>query len=337
MKYFAAFLVIVLFVSGCGTTNKNTDPSELIKEIYKGTDGLVMSFMKGAPPDEVYEESPFPINIELENKGAYDIKDGKGIISIGLENDYMEVSGWLDNKLIRAAGDSKAQFDLQGKSQANPKGDKTIASLVVDALRIKEEMSEKHESLIMATACYKYQTKVIETICIDTDVHNLLSKEKVCEVKDITLSDQGAPIAVVKIEESMQPEKYGSQLKPEFIISIENKGKGQAIKDGTDIIEKACSAEPLTNDELNVIGVSAFLPGQGDTVKQLNCDITKKNEGENKAYIKLNENKGSARCVLEEGISTEEGTFLSPLTIILDYGYTSTISKSVTITRVVGY
>lgn len=326
--------LLILLISGC-SKNKTTDQSTLIKDIYKGTDGLVMGFMPGAPPEEAYEESPFPLNLELENKGAYDIENG--FISIGLERDYMLINSWLDDDHLSPIGESGARFSLKGKSQLNPKGDKMVASLIVDSMRIKEEMSEKHESTIMATACYKYHTRVIETVCIDTDIHNLLAKKKVCEVKDMVLADQGAPIAVVKIEETMQPEQYGSMLKPEFIIQIENKGNGQAVKDGLDILDKACSAGPLSYDDFNIVAVSAVIPGPNEQQVYLSCEPRAEDSQEKIAYVKLKDNKGSARCVMEEGISTSEGTFLSPLAVTLDYGYTFTVSKPITIKRILRY
>jgi hypothetical protein len=48
----------------------------------------------------------------------------------------------------------------------------------------------------------------------------------------------------------------------------------------------------------------------------------------------LKQKEDTMRCKYEEGFDDSKGTFASPLYIVLDYGYTDTISRDVTIKKV---
>ena len=56
-----------------------------------------------------------------------------------------------------------------------------------------------------------------------------------------------------------------------------------------------------------------------------------------KAEARLREKKAIARCTLKEGIPSNRDAFTSPLKIELDYGYTLTIPKDITIEKILTY
>lgn len=339
-KKYLILVLIILLISGCKGGGKKYPVTSV--DIYKGTDGITAKFFN--VPDEVFEgseerESSFRVNVELENKGAYpEKKEGfVGYLALGIEEDYMEVKtdGWIEKKPITKILDNKkANFQLKGKTIENPLGDKGIVSVDVNAKKIRENQSERHDTDVLMTVCYKYQTKAVPTVCIDTTQYAFKEKEKSCVVKDIILNSQGAPIAVTKIETEMLPEK-AKEVKPMFLIYIENKGNGEVVnikkeKQGligdTDyVLRKACSAEPLEHDEFNSVYVKARL-GEDE----LECSP-------NNGLIRLKNKEGIVRCILEKGISQDKGTYTTPLQIIIDYGYTFTISKQVTVKRILTY
>src|SRR3989338_8077370 len=64
---------------------------------YTGTDGLLISFAKSAPPAEVYEDGPFPVKLELQNAGALNVSYEKMIITITTDPLYVDGDRIFDN------------------------------------------------------------------------------------------------------------------------------------------------------------------------------------------------------------------------------------------------
>ena len=117
-----------------------------------------------------------------------------------------------------------------------------------------------------------------------------------------------------------------NKIIPHFIIYLENKGNGEVVAE--DKIEDVCSRKPLGFRDFNKVTIKAFLSD-----KELNC-----NSGEaEKAESRLREKKDIVRCTLEEGIASNRDAFASPLKVELDYGYTFTISKDITIEKILVY
>ncbi|MBI2208669.1 hypothetical protein HYU50_04185 [Candidatus Woesearchaeota archaeon] len=305
-------ILFLIVLSGCkGTSNKSiTD-----EDVRKGFDGLAMTFTKNAPPDKVFEQSIFPIGIELKNKGASDIV--KGFLVMGFEKEYVD-----------ALKEAKETFDIKGKSIFNLNGDGEFKTLNAQAKKVGSQ-SETHPSTILATACYPYRTVLGTSVCIDTDVFGKQLRKKACQAKDLEFTNgQGAPIAITKVEVRMLPDADNDPNKviPHFIIYIENKGNGEVVAE--DKIEDVCSKKPLGFKDFNMVNIRASLSD-----KELNCNL---GEAE-KAEARLREKKDIIRCTLEEGVQSNRDAFTSPLKIELDYGYTLTISKDITIEKILTY
>ena len=304
--------LFLLVFSGCnGSSNgpiKDVD-------VRKGVDGLTMEFTKNNPPEKVFEESKFPIAIELKNKGASDIENG--ILVFGFERAYADVV---------KESDAKQEFDIKGKSVFNPNGDEEF--ITIDAkTRIIGAQSETHTSTIRVTACYPYKTIFGNSVCVDTDVYGMDGGEKACTVKDLSFSGgQGAPVTVTKVETRMLPADE-NKVKPHFIIYVENKGGGDVIS--VDKVGQACTSQALEHTDFNVIKINAVLSGM-----ELDCNI---GDDPGAATIRLRDKKDMVRCTLEQGIDRNLGTYTAPLSIELDYGYTFTISKDVIIEKILKY
>lgn len=336
-------ILFLVFVIGCTGSYPITGV-----DIYRGTDGLTLEFIEDTPPDEVFEKTIIPLGIILKNEGAYDITDG--YITFSLEEDYMlldktstrtskrgrkdydERFDWIDDeRILWEAGKPQIKFSLNGKSVENAEGEQEIMTLKSE-VRALEELSQIHESSILATACYDYKTQLAANVCVDTDIYNLKGVVKPCEVRDLSFSSQGAPVAVTRIETEIMPMDIPNMVRPQFLIHIQNKGDGLVIKKEPEVISDACSEKPLNYTKLGIIFINVYLGGDQ---KKLSCDVTDKEEDNDEKIeiVKLRDNKGVARCVLEDGIDEKEGTYPSPLKIELDYGYTHTISTEVIIKK----
>ena len=304
-KYIGLILVLFL-ISGCGSFSLNRGSISDVK-IYTGTSGLELEFLKDNPPREVYEDQIFKATVFLRNDGAFDISSG--YLLIGLEEDYMKLLYEYDQRL---------DLQLNGKSMQTPVGEERIEEFTIKTKKI-DPQTQEHESSIYVTSCYKYRTELHQDVCIDPDVYNLKPIEKACEVKDISLSSQGAPVAITKIEEKISSSESEEIMIPQFIIYIQNKGKGEVIDERK--IDDVCSAKPLTSEDINKLTIAAYLSGI-----PLEC----------KPYeLKLKNKQEKVICSLKEGIKKDEPAFTTLLSVILDYGYTQTISKKVTIKKLV--
>ncbi|MBW2988893.1 hypothetical protein KY358_01095, partial [Candidatus Woesearchaeota archaeon] len=322
----------------CKTSQKAYEPTITSKDLYEGREGLDMEFMENTPPKETFENAALPIGLMLYNKGAHDIKDG--YFSIGVEKDYMEIiQGSLRSisQDVAFEQDNRLIFNLEGKSITLPEGDEeliTFTAKVTKNLTKTDPQSEIHTSLIMATACYAYQTRAVETVCIDTDVYGFREREKPCKVSTLRLSSQGAPVAVTEIESDMLPgDDDPSVVRPRFTITVRNLGDGEVIRERS--VEAACSSSKLGIDDWNYITVKAYISGISPENK-LDCDLVKEGKDDD-GLLLLKGKQDIIRCSYEKGFDETKGAFASPLHIVLDYGYTETISREVKIKKILSH
>lgn len=313
MKKYMMILALLVFIVAC---TSQTDNNYKFEDVYKGVEGLRFSFLTNAPPREVYDESPLQIIVNLENKGAADIE--KGILAISLEKDYYKPQDFANREI-----------NLYGRSVYIRYGDQKREVYSISDVTIPETQSESHKTQIYATACYQYQTTLKADVCIDTDVYNLKERTRSCRVSDYySSSGQGAPVAIIRIEETMLPEGE-DQIRPSYKIYVRNQGKGEVVL--SDKVSEACGAT-LGEDALNKIKVKDV---KLSTYSLGDFECSPEEEGAAQPILTLRESEDFIICTLkkEKAISTDASSFLTGLEIDLEYGYTETISKEVKIVR----
>ncbi|MBI2139007.1 hypothetical protein HYU13_05430 [Candidatus Woesearchaeota archaeon] len=355
--------LLLIFLVACSGLFGKSSKDNPVKQRFTGRDGLVMEFIENAPPKEVYEKSIFPLALRLFNRGACDIGEIKdrtdcnsakvpGYLRISMEKDYLSPSYNSIKTLLEDPKDSKTKFinydgqqkmltfSLKSKDIQDVKGGQDMLQIEVEAKPLEklDPKSSLRETPITVTACYPYKTIASADICIDTDPFNLLTKEKVCEAKDIKLDSQGAPLAVTRIETQMIPKKGNTDMViPSFIITIENKGKGEVIFPEGNVIEAACSSSaPIDYKKWyrGFIIVSLTDPIKtGITKGELKCDEAVEPSGP-KSTFSLKSNIDMIRCFYEPGISKDKGAYTTPLNVELEYGYTESISSKMFIKRI---
>ncbi len=340
------FFVLLLFILGCNSLSRKTTKDI---DLHIGFDGLILEFVKNTPPLKIFEGETFPVVLKVKNSGAYSIRNNEetkeeAILSLGVERDYTKSVKLLSGARIKPVTldepdskiiDNAASFTLESKSKINLKGEEEIISYNVEAGKI-DPQSEAHPSSVTANLCYPYQTKLETAVCIEPDISGLRPGRRVCKVQDLIFSQgQGAPIAVTKIEVNMLPTLAKAQdsqnekmnIRPHFLIYIENKGKGTVI--AKEEVKNFCTKSKTSHENLNKIYVKASLADL-----QLDCGIKEKEKKE--TYIKLKDNKELVRCVVKEEDSIEgtKDAYLSPLNIELNYGYSDSISANYFIQKV---
>jgi len=327
--------IILIFIAGC--ISPNPKGTTTTSSLYKGTKGLELAFVKNAPPSRVFasvdEKNPsqFKVIVNIKNKGAYDIgfdENGaksdvnKGILVLTPEGGYVNLIGVEEQEDVKNDEKKKVSFDIRGISLSNNIGDELNIHSTLEARELSS-LSAMHTSSIFATICYLYQTKVSTSACIDPDIYGQGPGTKACEAKNLAFSGgQGAPVAVTNIEVQMVPQ--GKKVKPQFLIHVENKGNGEVVK--KEGYAKACDAEIGKSDPLNnffnVVKIQAKL-----STETLNCK-----QGDYDNIVLLDGKKGIIKCSPTK-LESENKAYLAPLSIVLDYGYTKTISKDFKIER----
>ena len=353
----------IFFSIGCnGVFNRGgSDDILTSKQKFSGNEGLVLEFFENSPPDQVFEESAFPVGIRLFNRGACDIGTVPtspdscgtaipGYLSIGLEKNYIEHPSTIRTLLsnnFRLINPETITFKLQGKNLENIKGEQEVLTFNLESkgLETLDPQSEARTSTIIVTGCYKYQTSASADVCIDTDVYGFKQREKGCEVEEVILKDQGAPLAVTKIEPQMTPlkDRPGFTL-PMFIITVNNKGNGEVIQGNQEVIRGACSSAPVGYKKWNRLDIKVFVQGRTSEREQLNCNLAEDADPVRRqgldpkdGILNLKKREDRIRCRFNEPLSEDEGAFSTPIFIDLDYGYTSSISKMVNIKKILTY
>jgi len=297
-------IIMMLVLSACnlGSLRRGDTDARPI-DYHKGTQGLVLEFFPGTPPPRLYAGDPLSLIVKYANRGAYPITDGRLYVS-GFDRTY--VSLYPEWKPISAEG--KSVFNPEGLISSTEQFDDPSISMPrgIDIFR----------QTFKVTACYKYRTEATAEVCVDPDPLRLDVEDKVCTIRDVSLSGgQGAPMAVTHIHQDSAKDRV------QFKISVGNMGGGTVLASSGGKVTSltACHSE-LKRDQVDKIEIEAWLSG-----RKLECKPKQ---------IQLVGGKGYSFCSLT-GIPVEEA-YQTVLNVFLDYGYRSSMAKRVEILRLPG-
>ncbi|MCK5107358.1 MAG: hypothetical protein KAQ83_01405 [Nanoarchaeota archaeon] len=281
-------LASILIVSGC-SSGSNTQ----VSNFRTGTEGLSLSFLPYSPPPTVYSGDNVDVVIQLENKGAYDIRGGK----LHLTGFDKNILGIYENYYV---------FDeILGKSEYSLEGEKKIIDKYTNVGVNLPDTVNSHTTPIEAIACYEYQTIASFPVCIDPNPR--VNKHDGCSATDFSGNSQGGPIAV----KNVQVESGLGRMR--FIIDIENVGNGDLID------YNACPFGYKYNDINNINSYQVEIPGLN-----LNCEPDSRS-------LKINEaGQGRIYCQVEN-LNQEQSAYQSVMSITLDYDYKDSTSTSIQI------
>ncbi|MEM2915875.1 MAG: membrane lipoprotein lipid attachment site-containing protein [Candidatus Woesearchaeota archaeon] len=305
MKKILVFAALVLVLSGCQYGLFQRKDVMQIPEVNIGTQGVELFFAQNTPPHEVYEGNQFALLVNLANLGTTDVEEG--IYALSYEPQYL----YLPRQ------QAQGRFNVRGKSIFNPQGEERLLKFNFDTKPLGPQL-QGYPATITFTACYPYKTNALITACIDTDLTGKASGKVCVPTPQAFPQGQGAPVAVATVETKMLPHKQENRVRPEFVLTIKNLGRGEIV--AQELYREACSGRALGPEAWNVVTVEAML---SDTPLTCAPTLVKiKQQGETKVV-----------CTIPEGIDSRLGSYTAPLTITLGYGYISSIGTQTKIIK----
>jgi hypothetical protein len=269
------------------------------------------------------------IMIDLKNKGTYPEGDHFG-------NGQIHISGF-DSGIIDMDKKRKDLIDedmfLPAASSINPLGGFSTVEFEGEIIAEKITIDE-YNPTILATACYPYVTKASPTVCIDPQPFDD-RQEKVCHIGSRTLETQGAPVAVTKIDQEASTNKI------QFKIAIENVGSGDVLTPaldakGKDIFGKCdpWNSETLGRKDFDRVQLKEIKIGNVDLLSNGKCNPFADGTKGTTNLIRLFNGEGFVICTLTVSkLGDAQSAYTTPLNIELEYNYRSTISKSISISK----
>ncbi len=282
-------VVLLLLFLSLITNSCNNIPSSSDTSFLTGAQGIEMHVQYIKPGHKFVQGEYLNMYLEVFNKGVYDNPDG-----------FIKISGY-DSSSIFLKDSEKQLPALIGKKQYLPDGDSYLVKFEeISPLKVNYGSSSTTNLLI--SACYYYQTKAVLPVCVSS-MQDYIKGSPVCMPEVKSLSSQGAPVAVTYVEPTI-----GSNAL-QFMIHISNVGEGKIIK--KELLENCPSS--LSYGDFDEVSIQVQLSSLG----MAQCGTGK---------IKLLDGKGVAICQISNPQNTDY-SYLTEMEIILDYGYTSSITE----------
>lgn len=303
-KRILLIFVVCLFLLACTGLRRSGTGAPQTYEFHTGSQGLVMNFIPGAPPDRIYEGDPLSLLVEFSNKGAVNIEDGRLYIS-GYDKEFVHLSP--------LAPPGIPSFRAEGKSYYNPAGTLSTIAEYYDPRVSMPDDTDVFTQAFKVTACYRYRTEAAATVCLDPDPFSLRPEDKVCVARDTNVGPAGAPVAVTYVQQTSTRDRV------QFRIGVQNVGGGLVLTSDKGYVPLNQCHTGLGRDQINKVEISAFLSGEA-----LTCEP---------AQLRLVNGQGSAFCFINKRVDEAYQTVLN---IYLDYGYRDSISRQVQVLRLPG-
>ena len=294
--------VFVIFASGC----KKGEQQTIEKPFIGGTDGVLISFMEGFPPDKVYDmgQNPFNIDVQLRNNGEWEVPKDK--IRVTIKGISPTDFGKTASDFVKNPNEDL----LKKRITSGTIVDGTTTHIIFSGLNYKGEVAGDTHLTIRAEECYDYGTTATTLLCIKK---NLLEEGGVCSPNEQkTIFSSSAPLQITNFIES--PAGKG---KIQFVFTISHVGTGAVYKEGS-----WCDDNILNQNKVYVnvdtgIGNGAYcgtlIGGSG-------------HDGEITLY------NGEATIMCTQDISTESD-YEKPIMITLKYAYKDHVTTDLTVSH----
>lgn len=305
--------VLAIFLVSC---KGGTEGPQVETPFAGGVEGLSMSFVRGAPPDEVFDNEgfPFSISVLIENLGEYTVPS---------ENGYVEITGInpadFDDSGVSEALDLKQNLEeeidgvvknFQGTILL---GDKIDVSF--DGLNYIPDLSGNFNTKIRANLCYNYETKATTYLCVKKDLLSNIGTAEICDISgDKIVFNSGAPIQITAVE---QNPAGSDKLQVLFTLSHVGYSEDRFYKLDTDCDDYAGN----TDKDLVLFEVVSQLEGV-----EAECSGLRDSQSSNSGYVEL-PNGADTQVVCSFDVSSADSIYETPINLKLGYRYSQYIEK----------
>lgn len=330
----AILVVLIFLISGC----KRADVDEPTEYNYRtGTQGLELKFPTNIPTELYENDRDARFMVEVRNKGAFpqsgEVEEFNGKLWVGGHDErILKIYPRLGSSISQ--GVNLDGQELEGKSVYNRDGGYSGVEFQIDVGELPEGMPYYRPRLIVTTS-YLYKTIANPMICVDPEPRSTRVREKVCDIGDYAsvgsgggsgsggrvgsgVGSQGAPIAVTRIEEDVT----GTDII--FKIYIQNIGQGLVILE-SDIDQNP--NEGYDWRDMNLVRIEDIKVGN---IRMTECRPSIGRD------VQLIDEKGYIFCRLDKSVA-EGKAYVTPLNIVLSYGYTTSIERDIEIFEEVSF
>jgi hypothetical protein len=286
-------LTLLMLIAGCGTLGLGGG-SQVSGTSAQGSQGLQIRFMQNLPPTQIFDTEQMSAQLEVRNVGAYEV---------GGAGDRIYLSGFDPNIVVGIPPGGIQLPRIEGQSEFNPRGSFDFATF--DNIQIRNIPTERFPVIMLATACYGYETKAAAQVCLDPNPNIATLQQKVCNPSLVQVTSQAAPIRVTNIQ--AEPRRGVTT----FRISVQNSGGGSPFRNGVSFLNR-CSPfdrQGLSFSDIDYVQVIDVSAGG----RPLNCRTTSED-----GHVRLANGAGMFTCE-----STVQGNdaYTTPMSITLRYGY----------------
>ena len=303
-----SFFILVVVLSACQKSTNTTSKLGFIG----GKEGLVTVMnVESGKNGEVLDNNleDFKINLNLENKGEYPVKENEVLATI-VGVDYRSFS------LTAPSQKNVEPLDKIRQEQGNkvPGGQAVLsfASKFVDDLPVDQSYN------LGANICYKYQTGATSSLCLRKEATKRGDPKDNCKLDDPkpAVGSSAAPLQVTSL--SQRPTGKNEMS---FTMTIENVGKGDVyppdfVETNTQCLEKS--------DVKNKLQISVSFP---ENRPAISCPAL---GNSNLGQLQLIQGKATVTCKIDTS-QEQETTFTRSPNIQLDYVYKDVVSTKLTV------
>jgi len=297
MRHVALILVVMMAAIVLTACAGGQQRSPFSTEYRTGSQALEMQFLQ--PRIQVFERDEMALVLEYYNRGTADITDGQFFVK-GYDPAYITLNL-----------DPNDRFQIDGKSEFDPRGDFSQSLVIRDSSVRMPANRGSWDQELQVVACYVYRTEASIPVCIDPDPSNTRVDQKVCQGRPVGSSAQGHPVAVTYVE----PRVSRNDIR--FNIEVQNVGNGI-------VFDKRISNEKCAYDMGPTDMNKVFIDKVSFSNKVLDCaplnPVTLQQSG-----------RGLLACTCHNCINPLDGAYQTALTVELSYGYRNVRSAFVTV------
>ena len=288
------FLIAAMLIVFTGCDNNSSTSTGAGKAFIGGTQGLVLGFIDGAPPREVFDtSSDFSVSIRMENVGEFAVDSNSvqnmPVLKItGVDPADFGHSGELrtiiTEELMGTSMDAQGNI-IQGTMY-------TVDFPETGGLQYGKEVSGSVTFNLRANLCYEYGTKAQAKLCVREDLLGTKGKAAACNVnEEKRVENSGAPIQITSLKESVM-----GKNKISFMFKISHVGSGRVYQQG---LSPACDASSYANKDKVWVEVTSPDLGQMTCSGLKDGASTASGDGKVTGYTTLYNGERSIMCNIE--------------------------------------